>query len=176
MALTEQQWGDIRTLWTATDKPIREIAREFGCSEGAIRKKAGKEVWGPRNASAVKRSIVEAAMAGARKGTRRGIEGEADQDIEDMLLAARVGRKVLQRCEYLLDEEYIDEEGRKPPVPVARAPKDIKCLAEGARAAMEMIRKARNLDAPAPPPPEASPLDALAASLAQARKDRLLCA
>lgn len=117
-------------------------------------------------------------MAGAQNGTRRAtvtFEAEVDQDVDDMRLTVSVGRKVLQRCEYLLDEQYIDEEQKKPPVPVVRSPKDIKAIAEGARAAMEMIRRARNLDAPAPPPPEASPLDALAASLAQARKDRLLC-
>lgn len=114
-------------------------------------------------------------MAGARNGAQRGIDGEADEDINDMLLSASVGRKVLLRCQYLLDQEIIDEEGKDPPRPALTAPKDLKCLAEGARAAMEMIRKARNLDAPAPPPPEASPLEALAASLSQARKDRLLC-
>lgn len=90
-----------------------------------------------------------------------------------MNLAARVGRRILQRCEWLLDLVKLDKEDKPTQEPALADPKEIKATAEAARAALEMIRRARNLDEPAPPPLEASPLDALAASIAQARKDRL---
>lgn len=179
--LSEQQWSDIRTQWIATSKSCREIASEFGVAESYIRKRAGKEVWGPRNAPERKRAMVAAAVSGARIGAQRAprtgsdalIQEAADEDILDMSLAARVGRRILQRCEWLLDLVKLDKNENPTTDPALDDPKELKATAEAARSAMEMIRRARNLDEPAPPPADASPLDALAASLAQARKERL---
>jgi multidrug efflux pump subunit AcrB len=180
VARNEVQWDDIRAAWISTDKPIREMAREFGASEANIRKRAAKEAWGPRNASARKRAIVEAALAGAQSGaqcaprteTDAAIQNEADQDIADMRLAASVGRKALQRCQHVLDLVNVDEEGKDPPTLMLIAPKDIKAIAEAARAALEVIRRARNLDDPKKDLDEASPLLSLAASIREARAAR----
>ncbi len=179
--LSEHQWADIRTAWIASDRPIRDIAREFGVSDTAINKRAAKEIWGPRNAPARKRALVASASAGLnfglqtkpnRASAEQAIVEAAVQDSQDMNLAARVGRRILQRCEWLLDLVKLDKEDKPTQEPAIADPKEIKATAEAARAALEMIRRARNLDEPAPPPPEASPLDALAASIAQARKER----
>lgn len=177
--LSEQQWAEIRTLWISTSKSCREIASGFGVAESYIRKRAGKELWGPRNAPERKRAIVAAAMSGAQIGAQCAprtdsddlIQREAEEDIKDMNLAARVGRRILQRCEWLLDLVKV-KDGNTTDEPALDDPKELKATAEAARSGLEMIRRARNLDEPAPPPPEASPLDALAHSLAQARKER----
>lgn len=178
--LSETQWSEIRTQWIATSKSCREIASEFGVAESYIRKRAAKEVWGPRNAPERKRAIVAARMSGAQTGTQCAVRTESDgmiqsaaeEDIKDMSLAARVGRRILQRCEWLLDLVKLDKDEKPTTNPALDDPKELKATAEAARAGLEMIRRARNLDEPAPPPPEASPLDALAHSLAQARKER----
>lgn len=152
-APTPSQWAEIRTIWLTTGRPGREIAREFGVSEAAIRKRAGNEVWGPRNAPEQKRALVRAATSGTQIGAQCApgadpIRDEADRDIRDMECAARVGRSILDRCEWLLS---LVEEKDGAPVPgkwLCANPKDLKATAEAARAAMEMIRRARNLDEP----------------------------
>ena len=150
---SRNQWDDIRALWLSTDKPIRELARDFGVSDAAIRKRASKEVWGPRNAPARKRAIVEATLAGAQSGAQcvprteidEAIQNEAEQDIADMRLAASVGRKALRRCDELLD--IVD-----PDTGAKLGPKEVKSVTDAGRAALEMIRRARNLDDPQKPP------------------------
>jgi hypothetical protein len=180
--LSENIWADIRTLWLTTDRKVRDIAREFGVSDTAINKRAAKEVWGPRNAPARKRALVASASAGLNFGLQTkpsDVSGEqaiidaANQDAQDMSLAASVGRRILQRCQWLLDLVKPDKDDAPTDEPALDDPKDLKSTADAARAAMEMIRRARNLDEPAPPTVEASPLDALAASLEQARKEKL---
>ena len=162
--LTEQQWGALRALWLTTSRSIRDLAREFGVSEGLIRAKAKDANWGPRNAPERKRAIVSAASAGIyANGTHAAqcagdpgfdpekvIQGEADQDIKDMQLATSVGRKILLRCDYIMTETIDVEEAGKETVsiPAVRDPKALKATAEAARAAMEMIRRSRGLDAP----------------------------
>lgn len=178
--VTKIQWGDIRAAWTSTNTSIREMAREFGASEANIRKRAKNEAWGPRNAPARKRALVEAAMAGARPGAHcalrtpedAAIESEADQDIADMRLGASLGRKVLLRCEHVLGLVEVDPDGKAPDKLHLICPKDIKAIAEAARAGLEMIRRARNLDDPKREDDDASPLLALARSIGEARAAR----
>ena len=177
--LTAAQWGEIQILWITTDKSIRSIAEDFGISDAMVRKKASKEAWGPRNAPARKRALVAGAAAGSLLGAHREpstqaddlVIREAEEDIRDMNLAARVGRRILQRCEWLLDLVKI-KDGKQTDEPDLDDPKDLKATAEAARSAVEMIRRARNLDEPAPPPKDESALDRLAATLEQARRDR----
>ena len=179
--LSEHIWADVRALWLTTDRPVRDIAREFGVTDTAINKRAAKEAWGPRNAPARKRALVASASAGLNFGLQtkpnqtsgeQAIFDAAEQDVQDMSLAASVGRRILQRCQWLLDLVTLDKDDVPTTEPALVDPKDLKSTAEAARAAMDMIRRARNLDEPAPPPPEASPLDALAASIAQVRKEK----
>lgn len=178
--VTKFQWGDIRAAWTATNTSIREMAREFGASEANIRKRAKNEAWGPRNAPARKRALVEAAMAGARPGAHcalrtpedAAIENEAEQDIADMRLGASLGRLVLLRCRYLLELADPGEREEAADRPLVVAPKEVKAIAEAARAGLEMIRRARNLDDPKREDDDASPLLALARSIGEARAAR----
>lgn len=162
--LSEQQWGSVRALWITTSRSIRDLAREFGVSEALIRRKAQDGNWGPRNAPERKRALVSAATAGvfangahvAQCATDPGfdpekvIQGEADQDIRDMALATSVGRKILMRCDFIMDQTIeVVEEGKEPvSIPAVQDPKALKATAEAARAAMEMIRRSRGLDAP----------------------------
>lgn len=168
--LSEQQWGAVRALWITTSRSTRDLAREFGVSEALIRNKAQTANWGPRNAPERKRALVSAATAGIRAdgahvahcATAPGfdpekvIQGEADQDIRDMQLATSVGRKILLRCDFILDQTIdVQEDGKEPvSIPAVQDPKALKATAEAARAAMEMIRRSRGLDAPGVDDPE----------------------
>lgn len=142
--LTEAQWGDIRTQWIATDRAVRDIAREFGVSDTAVNKRASKEGWGPRNAPARKRAIVASGASGLNPGLQTkpnqspaetAILDAADQDIQAMRLASDVALAALRRCRDMLDRDGWE-------------PRDIKALAETGRIALESYRRARNLDEP----------------------------
>lgn len=73
-----------------------------------------------------------------------------------MQLATSVGRKILLRCDFILDQTIdVQEEGKAPvSIPAVQDPKALKATAEAARAAMEMIRRSRGLDAPGADDPE----------------------
>ena len=147
--LSDAQWGDIRTAWIATDRAVRDIAREFGVSDTAVNKRAEKEGWGPRNSPARKRAIVANHAAGLKSCLQTkpnqnpaelAILDAAEQDIQVMRTAANVARIALERCEALIPHE--DD------------PRNIKTLTEAARGALETYRKARNLDEPSSDGPE----------------------
>ena len=104
--LRPDQWADIRAAWIGTDKPIRELAREFGVDHKAITKRAESEAWGSRNANLRKAETVAAKLAGVPKVPNEvpsGEDVEVDRDVEVMTLAGDVGRSILQRCRDLLD-------------------------------------------------------------------------
>jgi hypothetical protein len=156
MAKAGPNWGDIRTDWLGTSKSLRDLSSEHGVPESTIRLRAQKEMWGPRNAAEQKRALVNAGLAGAAHpsahcagSTGAAIAIEANQDIQDMLLGASVGRTILQRIRDWLSP---DKEGKV----YSWAPKDLKTLAEGARVALETIRRARGLDDPQKVPPDPS--------------------
>lgn len=175
--LSEQQWEEIRILWISTDRSNSDLAREFGVGESAIRNHAKRFGWGQRNAAERKRVTVAARMAGANHcaslAHRTPLDAETDQDVSDMVLSSEVGRLILLRCRNRLERYHLDPKTElpNPDDPVLVDPKDLKATADAARSAMEMIRRARGLDAPAPPPsPETSKLEMLAASLGRARE------
>jgi hypothetical protein len=153
-SITPVQWADVRALWISTSRSTREIASEYGIAESAIRKRAAKELWGPRNAPERKRAMVNAALAGAQSGAQcalrvsseDAIQGEANQDIEDMSLSASVGRGILRRCAELLKAGVMGPNGVFNYF--LSEPKDLKATADAARAATDMIRRVRGLDEP----------------------------
>lgn len=143
--LRPEQWADIRAAWIGTDRPIREIAREYGLTEASIRKRAEKELWGPRNASGRKREIVAAKLAGAGQSTHQGTQcvppdqtdAEADADIEVMRFSGKLFVKILYKADSLID--------------FAADGKEANSIADAARKALDGYRRVRGLDAPAPP-------------------------
>lgn len=147
MALSEQQWADIRTQWIATNRAIREIGREFNVSPAAIRKQAEKNGWGPRNAPDQVRGLVASHLAGSRLSSHREpqteiektISSAAEEAVEDMELSLRVGQKLLRRCAQLLDMGGDD-------VPFLD-PKSLANVASTWKMTVEGIRKIRGLDA-----------------------------
>ena len=148
MALSEQQWGDIRTQWIATNRSIREIGREFNVSPQAIRKQAEKNGWGPRNAPDQVRGMVASHLAGSRLSsqwepqtdTEKAISEAASDAVEDMELSLRGGQKLLRRCAQLLDMG-----GSEAPL---LDPKGLANVATTWKMTVEGIRKIRGLDAP----------------------------
>lgn len=55
----EIDWQSIRAEWEAGSLAIREIARQYGVSDGAVRKRAKLEAWPPRKEVAeIVRSVV----------------------------------------------------------------------------------------------------------------------
>ena len=151
--------------------PIRDIAREIGVTEGAVRARAKREGWGPRNAPERKRALVASAAAGITQkitqdvrtsDSEKAISAAADEDIADMALALSVGRKLLLRCAELLDMTAEGEDGK--PVAVL-GPKDLNQVAGTWRSAVDGIRKIRGLDEPEKEDNRESPIDRLARSL-----------
>ena len=155
MALSEQQWGDIRTQWIATNRAIREIGREFNVSPAAIRKQAEKNGWGPRNAPDQVRGMVASHLAGSRLSSHRepqteieeAISSAAEEAVEDMQLALSLGRTLLLRCKGLLDMRDPDD----PEKVLTLSPKDLAGIAGTWKMTVEGIRKIRGLDAPPSP-------------------------
>lgn len=138
--LRPDQWADIRAAWIGTDKPIRELAREFGVDHKSITERAGKELWGDRNSSLRKAEKVAARLAGSPKPPNEppnGEDTEADRDVEVMTIAGDVGRSILERCRDLL-QGSLD-------------PKDLNQTTDAWRKAIDGYRRVRGLDLPAPP-------------------------
>lgn len=162
--LSPQNEQLMRVDWETTSMSNSELARKYDVDEKVVRNR-GKN-WGPRNAAAIKRARVNNAAAiketpGESPKVRGSdiIQGAADQDIQVMLEASQLFREALERCRAQIKQDDWP-------------PRDLKCIVEAGRIALDGYRRARNLDEPAPPPPESSPLEALAHSLAQARKER----
>lgn len=148
MAKPEINWADIRADWVSTDKSLRDLSSEYGVPEATIRHRAKKELWGPRNAPKQMQARVNAALAGVAHpvaqcatSTDEAMANAVDEAVQDMRLGADVGRSILKRIQAWLQP---DEEGNVS----TWQPKDLKVLAEGARCALETIRRARNLDEP----------------------------
>jgi len=158
--LSRDQWDQIQATWVSSIESTNAIAARFGVSEKAIRKRAIKEAWGERNAPARKRAIVAARLSGtpatgSAPGTSsesepRTLDAAVEEAVEDMRLGARVARKILRRCEAILDQAQAAEESAEP----GKAPKSsipipqLKQLAEASRTAVETIRRCGGLDDP----------------------------
>lgn len=137
--LKPEQWADIRAAWIGTDKPIRELAREYGVDHKAISKRAETELWGSRNANLRKAEVVAAKLAGVvpkppkvpnEVPTGEGLE--ADRDVAVMTTAAEVGKSILARCQEMLLSVV--------------EPKDLNQLADAWRKAIDGYRRVRGLD------------------------------
>lgn len=176
--LSDSAWEEIRILWMTTSISRREIAERYGITEGAIRKR--DKSWGPRNAAAQKRAIVQSAAAGTRTGAQyaprtpegRAIQSAAERDIEVMEKAACVQVLILERCELVMG---MATEGDDGPTPTVLDPKDLRGIAEASRAAAETYRKVRGLDEPGAGPQETTPLERIADALAKKRAEAAAC-
>jgi hypothetical protein len=142
--LRPDQWADIRAAWIGTDKPIRELGREFGVDHKAISKRAAAEVWGDRNASLRKAEKVAAKLAGGVHGVPKvpsevpsGEDVEVDRDVKVMTLAADVGESILNQCRDRLESPL--------------EPKDLNQTTDAWRKAVDGYRRVRGLDIAATP-------------------------
>jgi len=146
--LRPEQWADIRAAWIGTDKPIREMAREYGVDHKSITERAGKEAWGSRNSNQRKAETVAAKLAGATVGGAKppnspptGEDEEIERDVRVMKLAGDIGEAILDRCRDLL-EGQLD-------------PGDLNKTTDAWSKAVDRYRKIRGLDV-APPPGESA--------------------
>jgi len=144
--LRPDQWADIRAAWIGTDKPIRELAREYGVTEASIRHRADKEAWGPRNANGRKREIVVSTLAGISQSTQQSthredpgpaFQAEVDADIEVQRFAGALFVKILRKADAL--HEFAAD-GR-----------ELNAIADASRKALDMYRRVRGLDEPLQP-------------------------
>lgn len=132
-------WVVIETEYRAGQRSVREIASEHNISEGAIRKRAKKWGW-VRDAAKTVRESVKAHMAGAgaqmgtQEALRTAIEHATQSGIADMEQGLGNARRVLGRVAEML--EQVGE------------PKDLKTLNDANAAAIETIRRIRQLDEP----------------------------
>lgn len=155
--LRPEQWADIRAAWIGTDKPGREIAREYGITEKAIRDRAEKELWGPRNASGRKREIVAAKLAGAGESTQKtthcGVGAdpadiEADADIEVMRFSGKLFVKILHRADGMLAPPTDDDDAVGAIRNAKMDGKELNSIADASRKALDGYRRVRGLDEP----------------------------
>ncbi len=146
----QTDWISIEGHYRAGQRALRDIAGEFGITEGAIRARAKKLGW-TQNAAQTKRRLVADRMAGATQdiaqNVMRNIETAADQDIQDMRLGLKGARAILQSAvdSVGLQGIHITEAGK---LELAIEPKDLKVLSECIKINVETIRKIRGLDEP----------------------------
>lgn len=135
-------WTGIEGDYRAGVLTGRAIARKYGCSESAIRKKAEKNGW-VQDPTGTVRERVKANLAGAgaqdpAQDAARTMEAAAKSATDDMTDALKVARKALRRCEAVVD--------------ALEVPRDIKAISEAIRTNVDTIRRIRGLDDPLPPP------------------------
>lgn len=137
MAAKEKaDWIQIEGDYRSGKKSLRDIAGEHGISEGAIRKKAKAGCW-LRDPSGMKRERVKSILAGqgTLQGTQyamRTLEEESAKDVEDMDTGLGVARACLLKLLVLVGG--------------CADPRDVKCVAEANKIAVETIRRIRGLD------------------------------
>ena len=129
-------WQAIETEYISTNRPVLQIANDYGVTEGAIRARAKKQGW-VRNILPVKRAKVAQRIAGVTTGAtnneiRNALEKDVDDSVEDMNGGLDVARRCITRLKDMVD--------------MAGEPKDIKVIAEANRIAVETIRRIRGLD------------------------------
>lgn len=134
--LTPGQWIEVEAQYRATNRPIRDIASEYGINEATLRERAKKLCW-IREPAEAKRALVEAKVAGIttdspQEATQVLLHAQADADAETLKASAELYRRVLARLAVLLDGA---EDGR-----------DLKTVAEAARLATDGYTKVRGLD------------------------------
>jgi hypothetical protein len=169
--LPSDAWKEIQNLYMTTGLSNEEIGQRYGIGESAIRNRAKKEAWGPRNAAVQKRILVRNAAAGAAIGAgsapatpeEKSVQDAANRDIETMEKAARVQIAILDRCELLM--EMRSDADDPSSAPAILDPKDLKGVADASRAAAETYRKVRGLDEPEGGRDEPEQVAATAASL-----------
>jgi hypothetical protein len=129
-------WAGIEVEYCTTERPVLQIANEFGVTEGGIRARAKKYGW-VRNMAAQKRAEVERRLNGitkyeSKEQIRTALENAADMDAADMLAGLDVARACIRRL--------------RQSVELTEDPKDIKVIAEANRVAIDTIRRIRGLD------------------------------
>jgi hypothetical protein len=129
-------WISIEGHFRSGLRALRDIAAEFGITEGAIRARAKKQGW-TRDAAGTKRKMVADRMAGVTQDVTqdvmRNIECAAEQDTKDMSLALRGARAGLASAVAGLESGEADA-------------KDTKVWSETIKLNVETIRKIRGLD------------------------------
>ena len=129
-------WQSIENEYISTNRPVLQIANEYGVSEGAIRARAKKHGW-IRDILPVKRAKVAQRLSGitndaTKNDIRNAIEKDVSDSVEDMNNGLDVARRVIYRLGVMVD--------------VADDPKDVKIVAEANRIAVDTIRRIRGLD------------------------------
>lgn len=158
-------WESVEREYRAGVRSLRDIASEFGCSEGAIRKKAKTEEW-TRDLSAkinsradelvrkaeVRKEVRNEATISEREQINASAQMLADKVINQREDVKRA-RSTVQRLWKLVDDEldklndmYLSAIGLPQQV------KNVKLLADALRVLVELERKVLRLDDAEPPP------------------------
>lgn len=131
-------WLAIEGHYRAGQRALRDIAAEFGITEGAIRARAKKLGW-TRDAAGTKRRMVADRMAGVTQdvaqNVMRNIETAAEEDARDMQTGLDIYRNVLQSM--------------KEAAATVTDPREAKVITEATEKAINGIRTIRGLDDPA---------------------------
>lgn len=129
---TDEQWQGCEAAWRAGVMTVRAMEAKFSIPFGTFRDRF-KGI--PRDAGDAKRAIVSAAASGnpVESMARQAVVAAAMTDIDVMNKAARGAAEVIRRFE---------SEAQTLPMAV------ILSVTSAAKNAMEIYRKARELEAP----------------------------
>jgi hypothetical protein len=141
MSKIDVDWEGIEREYRAGQLSLREIGREYGVSEAAIRKRAKKEAWSrdltAKVQAAVRTELVRAEVRSAhRDQTEREIVAEAAMRGVDVILAHRTDVKAARTIVSELLTELAEASTGRAEIEAAIEDETAKDQGGGRRAAM----------------------------------------
>ena len=145
-------WLGIEVAYRADVKSLRQLAKDYGISEGAIRQQAKQCDW-VRDGKIITREHVNALLAHEKnhvdaekaEALADSLDHAAHDDMRDMQLSLRNARLILKIAHEVLTAIQADEPSKRLLMSNAR---NLKMLSEATRHSTEIIRQIRQLDTP----------------------------
>jgi hypothetical protein len=125
-AISDKDWDKYRTEYVSSSISIRELAKKHGCSEDALEKRAGRELWAEarRKLSAEVQAKADAELAEKRAGEL------ADFNEQDITIAKAIKVNIAKHLK--------KTNNNNEPLSI----RDIKLLASAAESAQKIGRLA----------------------------------
>jgi hypothetical protein len=140
MKEAKADWVAIERVYCAGQKPsVNAIAKEYGVSEGAIRKRAKKEGW-VRDPAGTQRELVKAHFSGSTNSGTNFVPGSIKESAHR---AIAIEERALANAELVLDRIHaaLDSESRLDSA-------DLKRLSEANKINLDTARTIFNLNEP----------------------------
>lgn len=150
-------WEKIELDYRAGVKSLREIGESYGCTEGAIRKRAKIEKWerdlSARIDAAVRNKLVREEVRKTERDANQASEKEIIESNAQAILSIRLEhRSDISRAKGLVSKLFgeveassVVVEGQKPPAEILTLPQRVDCvrkLTDSAKTLIAMEREA----------------------------------